>query len=37
MPRKIKVVDVANTDIVAEPNPITNIPNDVVVDVKPQI
>ena len=37
MPRKIKVVDVANTDIVAEPNPTTNIPNDVIVDVKPQI
>ena len=37
MPRKIKVVDVANTDIVAEPNPTTNIPNDVVVDVKPKI
>ena len=29
MPRKIKVVDVANTDVVAEPNPTTNIPNDV--------
>ena len=37
MPRIIKAADVANTDIVTEPNPTTNIPNDVVVDVKPQI
>ena len=37
MPRKITVVDVANKDIVAEPNQTTNIPNDVVVDVKPKI
>jgi hypothetical protein len=33
-PRKIKVVDVANTNIVAESNPTTDIPNDVVIHVK---